>query len=140
MAAGTTPVGFSTLGVSIRDAGGAVRSFCLWLADTPAQRQQGLMQVTSLGGKSGMLFSFNADTLGQFWMYQTVMPLSIAFFDANGAFVSSTDMPPCTGGPPCPLYTATGPYRDAIEAPAGGLNVLGIGPGSAIIGRGACPA
>ena len=42
------------------------------------------MQVTDLGGKDGMLFAFDDDTQEQFWMFQTVMPLSIAFFDSRG--------------------------------------------------------
>ena len=46
------------------------------------------MGVTDLAGKSGMIFTFAVDANEQFWMYQTVMPLSIAFFDSTGAFVS----------------------------------------------------
>ncbi len=138
---GVAPKGFDTAGVKIRDAGGAVHSLCLWLADTTAKREQGLMSVTSLGGKDGMIFTFDEDTDGQFWMFQTVMPLSIAFFDQRGQLVSSTDMAPCPGASnTCPSYPADGPYRDAIEVPAGGLEGLGIGPGSAIVERGECPA
>ena len=39
------------------------------------------------------------------------MPLSIAFFAADGSFVSATDMEPCLTGPAdaCPRYAATGP-------------------------------
>ena len=140
-AASTSPVGFGTIGIAIRAAGGASMRFCLWLADTEATRERGLMQVTDLGGKSGMLFNFAKDTNAQFWMYQTVMPLSIAFFDSSGAFVSSVDMPPCTGAQStCPSYPADRPYRDAIEVPQGGLAALGVGPGSAITDRGSCPS
>ena len=139
--AGTSPEGFDTIGIAIRAAGGVSKTFCLWLADTEATRERGLMQVTDLGGKSGMIFNFAKDTNAQFWMFQTVMPLSIAFFDSSGAFVSSVDMPPCTGAQStCPSYPADRPYRDAIEVPQGGLAALGIGPGSAITDRGACPS
>ena len=141
VANGTSPVGFGTIGIAIRAAGGASKTFCLWLADTDARRQRGLMQVTGLGGKSGMIFTYGSDTDEQFWMYQTVMPLSIAFFDSTGAFVSSADMAPCPGAPStCPSYPAAGKYRDAIEVPQGGLAALGIGPGSALTDRGSCPA
>ena len=55
-------------------------------------------------------------------MKDTVLPLSIAFFAGDGAFVSATDMEPC---PPtaesCPLYQADGPYTDAIEVVQGDL-------------------
>ena len=136
-----TPEGFDTISVTIRDASEATREFCLWLAATPEARQQGLMQVTDLADKAGMLFAFDVDTQEQFWMFQTVMPLSIAFFDSRGEFVSSTDMAPCTGASDtCPVYSAAGQYRDAIEVPQGTLGDLGIGPGSALTGRGSCPA
>jgi uncharacterized protein len=135
------PTGFDTVGVKIRDAGGAVHNLCLWLADTSAKQQQGLMSVTDLGGKDGMIFTYDQDTNERFWMFQTVMPLSIAFFDQRGELVSSTEMAPCPGAAnTCPTYPAAGPYRDAIEAPAGGLESLGIGPGSAIVERGECLA
>ncbi len=138
---GVAPTGFDTVGLKIRDAGGSVHSLCLWLADTTAKREQGLMSVTSLGGKDGMIFTFDQDSNEQFWMFQTVMPLSIAFFDQAGELVSSTDMVPCPGASnTCPSYPAAGPYRDAIEVPAGALGSLGIGPESAIVARGQCPA
>jgi hypothetical protein len=75
-------------------------------------------------------------------MFQTVTPLSIAFFDSKGEFVSSTDMAPCRSSisDECPVYSAAGQYRDAIEVPQGTLGDLGIGPGSALVGRGSCPA
>ncbi len=135
------PTGFHTIGVTIRDANEATRQFCLWLAATPDQRQRGLRGVTDLAGKSGMLFTFDVDTQDPFWMFQTVMPLSIAFFDSRGEFVSSADMAPCAGtSDTCPTYVADAQYRDAIEVPQGTLGDLGIGPGSALVDRGACPA
>ncbi len=134
------PEGFETIGVTLRDAGGALRDLCLWLAATDEQRAQGLMQVTDLGGRDGMLFQYDAPTTATFWMFQTVMPLSIAFFDAGGEFVSSTDMEPCPPDTDCPSYAAAGEFMDSIEVPQGQLDDLGIGPGSAILGRGACPA
>ena len=73
-------------------------------------------------------------------MFQTVMPLSIAFFDDGGSYVSSTDMEPCPPDTDCPTYPPGGPYMDAIEVPQGQLDDLGIGPGSAIVGRGGCAA
>jgi hypothetical protein len=73
-------------------------------------------------------------------MYRTRLPLSIAFFDADGAFVSNADMPPCTASKSgdCPLYDATGPYKDALEAVQGALPGLGIAAGSRIAVGGDC--
>lgn len=134
------PEGFEAIGVTLREAGGAMRDLCLWLAATEEQRGRGLMEVTDLGGRDGMLFQYDDPTTTPFWMFQTVMPLSIAFFDDVGEFVSSTDMTPCPPDTDCPHYRAEDDFADAIEVPQGGLDELGIGPGSAIVGRGACPA
>ena len=60
------------------------------------------------------------------------MPLSIAFFAADGSFVSASDMAPCLDRPPaeCPRYPPAGPFTAAIEVPAGGLATRGITFGS----------
>jgi uncharacterized protein len=135
------PEGFETIGITLREASGATRELCLWLAATSDQRQQGLMHVTDLAGKAGMLFHYDELSGGTFYMKDTVMPLTVAFFDDTGHFVSATDMTPCPSGiDDCPSYFPGGPYVDAIEVPQGGLDELGIGPGSAIVDRGACPA
>lgn len=103
---------------------------CVMVADSPDQRARGLMEVTDLGGYDGMLFRFDADTDGGFWMKDTVMPLSIAYLDADGAVVSTADMDPCPEGTDCPSFAASGPYRMALEVPQGGLGPLGLTDGS----------
>jgi uncharacterized membrane protein (UPF0127 family) len=103
---------------------------CVMVADTPDQRARGLMEVTDLGGYDGMLFRFEGDSDGGFWMKDTVMPLSIAYLDADGAVVSTADMDPCPDGTDCPSYAAAGPYRMALEVPQGGLDPLGLTDGS----------
>ena len=113
---------------------------CALLAQTDRQRQQGLMGRDDLSGYDGMLFAFPADTTETFWMKDTPLPLSIAWFDEAGRFVSSTDMEPCLNRPDaqCPLYAATGPYRYALELERGQLDAQGIGPGSLISVGGPC--
>ena len=106
---------------------------CVLLAETPEQRQQGLMQVTdeALGGYDGMLFTFPTDDEGGFWMKDTLLPLSIAYLDAEGAVVSTSDMEPCPQETAsCPTYPASGPYRMALEVPQGGLDDIGLEEGS----------
>jgi hypothetical protein len=78
------------------------------------------MRVTDLGGLDGMLFVFQADSSGGFWMKNTVIPLDIVFFTADGGFVDALTMAPCTEDP-CPTYRPNGSYRYALEAPAGDL-------------------
>ena len=74
---------------------------------TQAQQNQGLMNRTDLAGYDAMLFQFlGADRRPQFYMKDTLIPLSIAWFDANGHFVSAADMSPCGTALVCPLYAA----------------------------------
>ncbi len=111
---------------------------CALLAQTALQQAQGLMGQTSLNGYDGMLFAFSADTTSSFYMKDTPMPLSIAWFDSGGRFVSATDMEPCLDKPQCPTYSATGTYRYALEVPGGGLPPLGIGAGAVLSVGGPC--
>jgi uncharacterized protein len=129
------PEGFALGPAEVTLADGEVCQLCLWVAETSAQRQRGLMGVTDLGGADGMVFVYDRPASGQFWMRGTPMPLSIAFFAADGSFVSATDMEPCLTGPAaaCPRYAAAGPYVAAIEVPQGRLAELGIGPGSRLV-------
>jgi len=125
------PQGFRAVLIEVTKADGTKATYCVWLAATEPERERGLMQVTGLGGADGMIFRFGADQSTAFWMKDTVIPLSIAFFQKGGAFVSATDMEPCSpSAPGCRTYPADAPYSDAIEVPKGGLAALGIGPSS----------
>jgi uncharacterized protein len=134
--------GFGSVSYRIRGGpggpGGEATERCAMLAETPEQHQRGLMGRTDLGGYDGMLFRFSADTRTSFYMKDTLLPLSIAWFDADGFFVSATDMEPCPDDVGCPTYGATAPYRYALEVAKGGLPALGIGPGAQLVVGGAC--
>ena len=92
------------------------------IADTPDLRRRGLMGVSDFGDIEGMLFAYDLDTNGSFWMRDTLVPLDIAFFDAAGALVNVLTMVPCPAGAAdseCPRYRPGAPYRYALERPAG---------------------
>ena len=94
------------------------------IADTAARRSQGLMNVTDLGSLDGMVFVWEDDTVSNFWMKDTPMPLDIAWFDSSGLLVSTQTMQPCPAGETCVYYSAAGPYRVALEMPAGTMPPL----------------
>jgi hypothetical protein len=120
-----TLAGFTSTTISIDGHEMAVA-----VADTPETRRQGLMGVTDLGGLDGMLFVWDADTGAAFWMKDTLIPLDIAFFGVGRGFVDRLTMEPCTTDS-CPLYSAAGLYRYAVEAPAGDLGFAA--PGSKLV-------
>lgn len=134
--------GFGEVAVTVTDAAGASCQICLLAATDAAQRERGLMDVTDtdLGGYDGMLFEYPSETTGGFWMRNTPMPLSIAYFDADRRVVSMTDMEPCGDSPDCPLYPPDGPFQYAVEVPRGGLDDVWVAAGAtfAIDGR-TCP-
>lgn len=95
------------------------RDLVVAIADTSASRAQGLMGITDLASLDGMVFIWDGDTTGSFWMRDTLIPLDIAWFDASGRFVSGLTMPPCPPDETCPTYDAAAPYRYALEMPEG---------------------
>ncbi len=127
---GQQPEGVTTVTLEVSGADAC----CVWLADAPDERSRGLMRVTDLGEPVGMLFAYPDEQTANFFMFNTRLPLSIAFFDGDGRFVSSTDMEPCRSRDPaeCPRYQAEEPYRYALEVRQGELGALGIRPGTII--------
>ena len=96
------------------------------VADTPDELSQGLMFVEDLSPLDGMLFVYGGERPIQHWMKDTLIPLDIAFFDAEGLFVSKTTMVPCEDDEtePCPVYPADGPAAFSVEVPAGVFDEL----------------
>jgi uncharacterized protein len=129
-------VGETAVSVTARD--GSTIACCVMVAASPGQRQRGLMEVTDFGGYEGMLFVWPSDNEGGFWMRNTPTPLSIAWFDADGEFVSAADMEPCGDSDDCPTYSPTGAYRFALEVEQGGLEEIGAVRGSRLTVGGDC--
>lgn len=73
----------------------AEKCFAVELAKTPAAREAGLMNRTSLGEKSGMLFVFDSAEEYNFWMKNTLIPLDIIWIDENLKVVAVKTAEPC---------------------------------------------
>ncbi len=101
------------------------------VADTPDERAEGLMHRESLAPDAGMVFVFFEDTTTGFWMKNTLIPLSIAFFDERGRIVRIMDMEPCEADP-CPLYEPGVEYRGALEVNHGAFDEWGVEVGDVI--------
>lgn len=87
------------------------------VADTPAARAQGLMHRTRLNEFAGMLFIFENESRWSFWMKNTLIPLSIGFFDAKWRFVDIKDMKvaPDPEKGPFDYYSSALPATYALE-------------------------
>ena len=101
------------------------------VAQTDEQRQQGLMFRESLADDSGMVFMFFEEHSGGFWMKNTRIPLSIAFFDENGIILEILDMDPCTEDP-CEIYDPGVSYYGALEVNQGMFDEWGVEKGDHI--------
>ena len=130
----TPPVAFRTTTVILHGSQGPV-DVAAEQADTPEERQQGLMGRTSLGANQGMIFLFGEVSDGrvtsEFWMKDTLIPLSVAFWDQQGRIVGIRDMVPCTKDP-CPTYSSPKPYTGALEVNIGFFNDHGVTTGDRI--------
>jgi uncharacterized membrane protein (UPF0127 family) len=83
------------------------------VALTSGQRSLGLMH-RNRAPADGMLFVFPEDTTGGFWMKNTLVPLTIVFFDRDGKRVRRLSMTPCRTDS-CRIYSPDRTYRFALE-------------------------
>jgi uncharacterized membrane protein (UPF0127 family) len=101
------------------------------VADTEAERARGLMGRRELLDDAGMVFVFPTDSTSAFWMKDTLIPLSIAFYDESGTIVRILDMEPCTRDP-CVLYDPEASYRGALEVNRGAFERWGVREGDVL--------
>lgn len=100
------------------------------LADTPQTLKEGLMHRKTLAADHGMLFMLGAPDIYCFWMKNTLIPLSIAFIDAQGRIVSIQDMQPGALDPHCP----PAPVTAALEMNQGWFTQAGVATGARVKG------
>ncbi len=100
------------------------------VAQTPLQRQIGLMNRPSMPPNGGMLFAFEAPAQQCFWMKNTLLPLSIAFLADDGTIVNIEEMKAQTLESHC----SKKPVRFALEMNQGWFDKRGIKPGTKIAG------
>lgn len=102
--------------------------FVLEIADSPEERQKGLMNRKRLPENRGMLFVFFRDEKLSFWMKDTSIPLSIAYIAKDGTIREIKDMEPLSLRPVESTYSV----RYALEVNRGTFERLGIEAGDTI--------
>ncbi|PIT74981.1 DUF192 domain-containing protein [Limnohabitans sp. G3-2] len=85
------------------------------LAQTPEQRQIGLMWRKEMPQHEGMLFVFEQAAQQCFWMRNTLIPLSAAFVADDGTVVNIADMKPQSDDSHC----SEKPVRFVLEMNVG---------------------
>lgn len=114
-------------------------------AVTSSQKRNGLMGRKSLGENQGMLFIYEEPRSPEanFWMYNTLIPLDIAYMSQDGEIRAIRGMEPCGSedATQCPRYKAGVEYWLALEMSQGFFQQRGIGVGDRIMrldAEGAC--
>lgn len=101
--------------------------FTVELAQTDAEKTQGLSGRLNLEQNQGMLFVYEATTTPSFWMKEMNFPLDIIWLDQNKKIVDITpDLSPDTFPQ---TFSPKSPVKYALEVPAGTVakNNLKIG-------------
>jgi uncharacterized protein len=107
------------------DAGGQEIQVEVSIAETPEARAQGLMGVEDLPDSAGMVFLQPNPSALPFWMKDTLIPLSIAFWDEQGTIRAILDMEPCREDT-CRLYRPGVDWVGAIEVNQGFFDERGV--------------
>lgn len=122
---------FTTDELTLVSPDGESTAIAVYVAAEPDQRQRGLMDREELRDDAGMVFLFPGVATSSFYMFNTLIPLQIAFFDADGRVVSVLDMEPCESTDPseCELYDPGAEYSGALEVNQGFFDELGMEEG-----------
>ena len=117
-------------GLSIRTSGGTV-TLEVQVADTLANAGPVSWVVRPSRPYDGMAFLWNEPVGAPFWMKDTLIPLSIAFWDDQGRIISILDMDPCTDDP-CSSYGPGEPFVGAVEVGRGTFAMRGVAVGDIV--------
>jgi uncharacterized membrane protein (UPF0127 family) len=126
-AAAQVPEGFEVL--EAVTAKGTTR-FLVEIADSPAERERGLMFRESLAPDRGMLFDFQRTQPElAFWMKNTLIPLDIIYIRADGTVLSIARNATPLSEVPIP---SGGPALGVLEIAGGRAAEIGLRPGDRI--------
>jgi uncharacterized membrane protein (UPF0127 family) len=116
--------------LTIEASGGEEVEVRVEIADAPDEQAMGLMNRTALGENRGMLFVFPSEEERSFWMKNTLIPLSIAYIDAEARIVDIQDMKALDDDPP--HYVSSKPALHALEVNKGFFDERGVKVGDRV--------
>ncbi len=115
--------------LTIELADGGELAFRIYLATTPQQQRQGLMQVRELAQDSGMLFLYYPARQVSMWMRNTLIPLDMLFIREDGTIANIIEAAPLT----LDQRLSDGKVTGVLELNAGTAERLGIAPGDRVV-------
>jgi len=115
----------------VQHAGDSVRRFHfdVWVADTPARSEQGLMYVRDLPPDRGMVFLFEPARVVSFWMKNTYIELDLLFITADGRVAKITSR---AAPLRLDLLSSDVPVGAVLELRGGEAGLLGIRVGDQV--------
>lgn len=108
------------------------KTFVVEVAETPDQHERGLMFRSQMGEDEGMLFIFKNEETRFFWMKNTLIDLSIGYFDKSLTLIDVKEMKSGKGVPDSalPSYASAQPAKYALEMNKGWFDKNKIKMGS----------
>lgn len=100
------------------------------VADSPAERELGLMHRDPLQPDHGMVFVYPDEKRRAFWMKNTKIPLSIAYITATGIVVHTAEMTPFNETP----VPSEFPAMYALEMPKNWFLAHNVTAGDSVTG------
>ena len=126
---GVEPIEFAWRRMAMETTGGPLE-LGVFIADTSARRQRGLMYATGLPPANAMLFIFDDPPVhGGFWNDNVPIDLHVAFLDAEGRIMEFVTLEARSQE----IRRPSQPYSYALEMPAGRYAELGIGVGDRLM-------
>lgn len=129
--AGAMPLeSFPTEAIAVETRSARRHVFEAWRAETPEQREQGLMFVKSMRDEQAMIFVYEPAQHVAMWMKNTLLPLDMLFVDQRGCIVSIQER-----AKPGSLDTieARGPVALVVELNGGTAAARGIRIGDRVV-------
>jgi hypothetical protein len=101
------------------------------IAETREAKARGLMGVEEMDPDTGMVFLQEERARISFWMKDTLIPLSIAFWGPDRRIATILDMEPCRTST-CPTYDPEIEWVGALEVNQGFFAEHGIEEGAPV--------
>lgn len=102
----------------------------LEIADTPEKQRVGLMNRLDLHNDQGMLFAFESERNGGFWMRNTLIYLDMIYLNKDKTVVDIIHQAQPCRTEECPVYAPDSPYQYVVEVNGGWAKENGVVEGS----------